>query len=236
MPYVDGALEKKVPGSTGAPVDADRSSSFAGPAAPARPAFDLVVLAASFGGIDALTTVLGGLPADFAAPVLVVQHRSAASPCRLAEVLGHGSALVVRLATHGDRPRAGLALVAPPDRHLLVQPDGSLALHDAPKVNFVRPAADPLLESAAAHGGRVLAAVLTGRGRDGAAGSLAVRRAGGAVLVQEPATCVAPGMPEAALRVGAPSLVLPPEAIARALVALVAVPGADGPFVPVRAA
>lgn len=189
--------------------------------------FDVVAVAASLGGREALEELLAPLPADFPAPVLVVQHVDARSPSFLPELLARRTRLVVKHAEHGEPLRAATVFVAPPGRHLLVDADRRCTLSDAPPVWFARPAADPLFESAArVFGARALAVVLTGRLRDGADGSIAVRAAGGVVLAQEPASCRAPGMPSAAIRSGAAHLALPINVLGTALQALVTVPGA----------
>jgi two-component system, chemotaxis family, protein-glutamate methylesterase/glutaminase len=184
--------------------------------------FDVVVLACSAGGLDALTRVLGALPADFPAAVLAVCHLDPNRPSLLAEILASRTGLAVRQAGHGERPRPGVVHVASPDRHLRLRPDGCLVLSGGPPVHYCRPAADPLLESVAAVcGSQAVAVVLTGGGSDGAAGALAVHNAGGVVWAQDRATAHNPGMPTAADATGAVDRVLPLDAIGPALAALV---------------
>lgn len=196
------------------------------PAYFANTAYDLVVVAASAGGIPALRDVLARLPASFPAPIAIVQHLAPLYRSQLAGLLQFRSRLAVKFADHGDRLRAGTACFAPPDRHLAVTPERRLALGESERVNFTRPAADPLFQSASeVFGDRVLAVVLTGTGRDGAEGALSVHRRGGTVLVQDPKTAVASGMPEAAIKAGAADIVLPIESISQALVALTMVQG-----------
>lgn len=186
--------------------------------------YAVVALAASAGGIPALETLLGELPAAFPVPVLLVQHLDPRRQTVLAEVLDRGTRLAVKLAEDGERPRAGLVHVAPPGRHLTVAADGSLALSDAAPVHFVRPSADVLFESLArTHGSRVLACVLTGTGQDGADGIAAVRGHGGTVIVQDPQTAQFSGMPLAALAACPDALVLPVERIGAAMCGLVEV-------------
>lgn len=109
----------------------------------------VVAIGASLGGIAALRRVLGGLPADFPAAVLVVQHADPRAPSRLAGALAAATPLQVRAAAEGERMREGVVYVAPPDRHLRVDAAGALRLTDEPLVNFVRPAADVLFASLA---------------------------------------------------------------------------------------
>lgn len=190
----------------------------------------MVVVAASLGGREVLEQLLAPLPADFPAPVLVVQHVGDRAS-HLPELLALRTQRPVRHAVTGERPRAGVVYVAPPGRHLAVDANGRCALREGHRVSFARPAADVLFRSAAAaFGARTLGVVLTGRLSDGAAGAEAIRQAGGVVLVQEPATCRAPDMPLAALRRGAAHLALPPAVLASALVGLVAVPGVPALF------
>jgi two-component system chemotaxis response regulator CheB len=192
------------------------------PGAPATAPPFVVVVAASMGGVAALGQLLGLLPADFPAAVLVVQHLSPDHPSRLAAVLRGRTALRVQEAAGGEAMQAGTVYLAPPARHLLVGADGTLSLSDGPPVHFSRPSADVLFESAAAaFGERVVAVVLTGRDSDGSRGAAEVRRLGGSVVAQDPETAAVPSMPANAIRTGAVERVLPLAAIAPALLQLV---------------
>jgi two-component system chemotaxis response regulator CheB len=118
----------------------------------------------------------------------------------------------------GDRLERGTAYVAPPNRHLLVNPDGTLPLSQSELVHFVRPSADLLFESAAAsYRERAIAVVLSGSGRDGAMGVKAIKKTGGTVIVQDERTSEFFGMPEAAQQTGMADFVLPLHEIAPAL-------------------
>ena len=180
-----------------------------------------VVVAASAGGLAALVGALGSLPPSFGAAVVVVQHLDPRRRSMLAAVLARRLRLPVRMAQDGDRVRPGLVLVAPPDRHIRLRPDGTVELSREAPVNFVRPSADPLFESAAASfGPRVVAVVLSGTGSDASAGVRAVHERGGTVLVQDPASAAFAGMPAAAESTGVADAVLPLGAIGPALVGL----------------
>ena len=164
-----------------------------------RPGHDVVVVGTSLGGLEVLRALVGGLPADLAAAVLVVQHTSAASPGTLGEILDAHGPLPARLAEDGEPVEPGRVYVAPPDRHLIVTP-GAVRLSDGVRENRVRPAVDPLFRSAAvAYRSRVVGVVLTGALDDGAAGLRAVERCGGIALVQDPAEAAYPDMPRHAL-------------------------------------
>lgn len=181
----------------------------------------VVALVASAGGLAALSSVLGALPASFAAAVLVLQHLEPGRQSLLTHILGGRTALRVREAAGGEPLCAGTVYVAPSGHHLRVSPGRTLELTDAPPVNFSRPSADVLLESLAGCGAPTVAVVLTGRGTDGAAGSLAVRGAGGTVLASDRGSSEYFGMPDAAEQAGAVSEVLPQDQIAPRLLALV---------------
>ena len=204
--------------------------------APAPPSsrdlpFGVVAMAASLGGLAVLGRVLGGLPADFPLPVLVAQHLAEGAPRRTAEVLARRARLSVRWAAESEPLRGGTVYLAPPGRHLRLRADGACALCDGPPVQHARPAADPLFASVAeTYGERAVGVVLTGKGEDAARGAGAIRRAGGVVIVQDPATCLAAAMPRAVLATGGADFVLPPEHVTRALVSLVMVPGAPALF------
>jgi two-component system, chemotaxis family, protein-glutamate methylesterase/glutaminase len=192
--------------------DSDHFAAVSEPAAP-----EVVALAASMGGIAAFTQILSELPADFPAPVLLLQHLSE-GPCLLPDLLSRRTRLTVTAAREGQALTPGRIYVAPPGLHLLVRPDKTLTLSDAERVCFVRPSADRLFESvAAAFGDRSAAVVLTGKGRDGANGIRAVHKAGGLTIAQSPQTCQALDMPAAAIETGCVDMVLPLHRIAAVL-------------------
>jgi two-component system chemotaxis response regulator CheB len=177
--------------------------------------YGLVTIGASWGGLNALQRVLGALPGDFAAPVVVAQHRSArADDTLLATLLGQRSELEIRDADDKDELRPGLALIAPPDYHTLVD-RGVIALSCDEPVAFSRPSIDVLFESAAdAYGSSVIGVVLTGSNADGSQGLAAIQRRGGLAVVQDPETAERPEMPQAALDAVPAARVLPLEQIA----------------------
>lgn len=180
--------------------------------------FDIVAVAASAGGVQALSTFVGALPADFPVPVLVVQHLDPRHETTIAVILDRRSVLRVKLAAHGERAERGTVYFAPPDHHLLVDENGGLSLSDSAKEHFVRPAADVLFESvASAYGPRAIACVLTGTGRDGGTGAHVVRSRGGTVIVEDPETAEFAGMPNAVLAEGEVDMVLPLHEIPTAL-------------------
>jgi two-component system chemotaxis response regulator CheB len=181
----------------------------------------LVALAASTGGLRALRTIVAGLPADFPAPVLVVQHRSSGTPEVLSDLLRARASLPVRTASCGSL-QPGIT-VLPAGTTADLHPDGRLSLRSC---ETGRTADELLTAAASAFGPGVLAVVLTGRLADGAAGVRAVRRSGGRVLVQDPEDAEAPGMPSAALATGCVEHALPLQLVAPALVAYVMAPGA----------
>ena len=191
----------------------------------------IIAIAASLGGMRVIETVLAALPRELPTPVVVVQHLSEQQPSALVEILARKATMPMQWLEHGAPLDAGVVHVAPPGHHVLVNERRRAVLLDTPRINHSRPAADPLFTSAAAsYGSAAIAVVLTGRLFDGAAGALAVRRAGGVVIAQDPGSCAAPGMPEAAIASGAVHFVLPPTAIARALITLTMVPGALAMF------
>jgi len=184
--------------------------------------YGIVAIAASAGGITALGRVLGGLPADFPVPVVIVQHLDPRHKTIIAEVLGRRAKMPVRLAQEGVKAGPGNIYIAPPNRHLLVGAEGVLTLSSSELVHFVRPSADLLFESVAgAYGPRAVACVLTGTGSDGAMGASAVRSRGGTVIAEDPALAEFRGMPEAVVAAGAVDFVLPLDEIASVIRGLV---------------
>jgi two-component system chemotaxis response regulator CheB len=207
------------------------------PAFPVKPAvsparrFDIVVIAASAGGPKTLRDIFQLLPANFPAPVVVVQHLAASPPSSLVEFLGRDCALPVQWVDRPEQLQGGCVYLAPPDRHLAIRAGNICETYRGPRVNFAIPAADPLFTSAATEfGSRTLGVVLTGRLRDAAAGARAIRDAGGVVVAQEPTTCVADGMPTATIEQGSACFILSPRGIASAIITLVMVAESPGIF------
>ncbi|HET7502961.1 MAG TPA: chemotaxis response regulator protein-glutamate methylesterase [Kofleriaceae bacterium] len=164
----------------------------------------LCVIAISTGGPAALSEVVPALAPELRLAVVVVQHMPAGFTGPFAERLDALSRVEVREAQTGDRPLPGSVLIAPGDRHLEFDERGAVTLTDGPLVNGCRPAADVTMISAArVYGRRALAVVMTGMGKDGAAGALAIKRADGKTLAQDQATSVIYGMPRAAIDAGA---------------------------------
>lgn len=189
---------------------------------PAAPSHPLVVIGASFGGVEALITLVTGLPRDFLAYVAVVQHIGF-QPSVLPELLSRAGSLKAVLPRSGERLRLGQICVAPPDQHLLVTP-GSVRLSRGTRENPTRPATDPLFRTAALHWGRkAIGVVLAGELDDGTAGLAAIKLCGGCTVVQRAPGREAPARPgataaarwPAAARNGRPPREAPPEALLR---------------------
>jgi two-component system chemotaxis response regulator CheB len=188
----------------------------------ANGAFDIIALAASAGGLKALSQVLTALPSDFPASIVVVQHLDPRHRSLMADILSRRTALQVKQAEEGNRLTAGTAYIAPPNRHLLVNPDSTLSLSQSELVHFVRPSADLLFESvAASYKDRAIAVVLSGTGSDGSMGVRAIKKMGGTVIVQDEKTAEFFGMPGAAVQTGCVDFILPLDEIPSALVTLV---------------
>ncbi len=194
------------------------------PAVSAERPFGIVAIAASAGGVTALGRVLGGLPAGFAVPVVVVQHLDRRHKTIIASVLERRAQMPVSLAEDREHAQPGRIYVAPPDYHLLVGTGGTLTLTSSELVHFVRPSADLLFESVAAtYGPQAIACVLTGSGSDGAMGVSAIKSRGGTVIVEDPDLAEFKGMPQAAVAAGAADFILPLDEIATVICGLVKV-------------
>jgi two-component system chemotaxis response regulator CheB len=185
-------------------------------------AFDVIAVAASAGGLRALKQILAALPAGFPAALVVVQHLDPRHRSLMAEILSRSTPLRVQQATEGDRIEPSTVYIAPPNKHLLVNPDGTLSMSMFKLVHFVRPSADLLFESvAASYKDRAIAVVLTGTGSDGSFGVEAIKKMGGTVIAQDEDTSEFFGMPGAAIRSGNVDFVLPLADMPSALVTLV---------------
>jgi two-component system, chemotaxis family, protein-glutamate methylesterase/glutaminase len=186
----------------------------------------VIAIGASTGGPGAIVEVLRALPAPCPVPILLVLHIGEPFGSAFAEWLNHQSAHRVAYARDGEvlSGREGWVLMAPPDRHLIVR-GGRTALSTGEERHSCRPSVDVLFESVARdYGASAIAVLLTGMGRDGAAGLLEIRRAGGATIAQDEATSVVYGMPREAVLLGAAEQVLALADIGPALAAVAATP------------
>jgi len=166
-------------------------------------------MGASAGGVGALMRVLEALPADFPLPLAMVLHLRPDAGNFLADILNRRSPVQVRQAEEKEHMRPGVAYLAPPNYHLLIEEDRSLALNVDERVNFARPAVDMLFDTAAyAFGRELVGVILTGANGDGAQGSKRIKANGGMLLVQDPLEAEASAMPEAALAATTPDRVL----------------------------
>ncbi|HDR73208.1 MAG TPA: chemotaxis protein CheB [Methanoculleus sp.] len=186
------------------------------------PAFDIIALAASAGGLTALGEILALLPPEFPAAVVVVQHLDPRHRSLMSEILARRTRLAVKQAEAGEPLHAGTVYIAPPDYHMLVNSDRTISLTQSELVHFVRPSADLLFESVAgSYRDRSIAVVLTGTGSDGSMGVQAVKNRGGTVIAQDESTSEFFGMPQAAIQTGSVDFILGLDEIASALVTLV---------------
>jgi two-component system chemotaxis response regulator CheB len=191
----------------------------------------VIVLACSAGGFDALTGVLGPLPAGLPAAVIVLRHIAPGHRSLLAPLLARRCRLPVRDAKHGERLVDGRVYVVPPGKHMLVTPAAAVVLIDSDGPPPYRPSADLLLATlAVGMGSRTIAVVLSGGGSDAATGALAVHLLDGIVIAADRATSLHFAMPSAAIaRDDAVDLVLPVDAIPAALLSLLgSAPGPAG--------
>lgn len=182
---------------------------------------DIIVIGASAGGLDPLSSIIKRLPTDINASVFIVKHVSAEAPEDiLVQCLLRITRLPVRIVRHEEQIEKGTIYVAPPGRHTLVN-DGIVISAKGPRENGMRPSVDALFRSAAAtHGSRVVAVILSGLLYDGSVGCDAVRRAGGVCIVQDPADAMYPDMPANAIEAVPPDYILPSSEIGDLLVEL----------------
>ncbi len=159
----------------------------------------VVAIGLSADGLHAIRTVLGGLPAGFHAPILVVLHRAPQAVPRLAQVIGRACALPVKEAAPFDVLERGHVYIAPPDAHLVVD-GGHLQLEHTERVAYARPSIDVLFKSVAnTYGPRAVGVIMSGAGSDGARGLQAIRAGGGATIVQDPEDARFARLPKAAI-------------------------------------
>lgn len=181
-----------------------------------------VAIGASAGGVEALRHLVAELPSDFPAAVVVVLHLPPRGTSVLPQILARAGALPAVQATDGMPLEGGAVYVAPPDYHLHVD-SGLLRLDHGPRANGHRPAVDTLFRSvASAYGAHVAGVVLSGVLDDGTAGLMAIKKAGGVTLAQDPAEALYAMMPQSAIEIVAPHHVATAAALGRTLASLVA--------------
>ena len=163
--------------------------------------YEAIVIGASAGGLNALQEILAPLPADFALPLLVVQHRLPAPDDFLAFSLNESCQLTVKEADEKEPIKPGFVYVAPANYHLLIERDRTLSLSVDAKVCYSRPSIDVLFETAAeVYRSGLVGIVLTGASDDGTAGMKEIKGKGGLTIAQDPATAEYAVMPRSAIR------------------------------------
>jgi len=182
--------------------------------------FDITVIGASWGGLQAMETILGSLPKNLAIAIAVAQHRHKDSEGELVNCLQRCSLLPVVEVIDKQAIAPGQIYLAPADYHLLVEP-GHFALSTEAPVSYARPSIDVLFESTAdAYGERAIGVILTGSSHDGSQGLAKVKAYGGLAIVQDPTTAVSRIMPDAAIAAVVSATILPLPEIAPFLVNL----------------
>ncbi|MCK5820649.1 MAG: chemotaxis protein CheB [Bacteroidales bacterium] len=171
--------------------------------------YGAVVIGTSAGGLDALSEVLPNLRKEFPIPIIVVLHISPSSDSYLTEYLNNMCELLVKEATEKEVLEPGVVYFAPPDYHLLIEEDGSLSLSNCEKINYSRPSIDVLFETASwSFGEKLIGIVMTGANWDGSAGLKTIKENGGFAICENPQTAAVPRMPESAIDLAKPDLVL----------------------------
>jgi two-component system chemotaxis response regulator CheB len=189
---------------------------------------DIVVIGASAGGVQALQQLISCLPGELPAAVFVVIHFPVDGKSMLPRLLARAGRLPADFARSGEPIETGRIYVAPPNHHLTLS-RGHVIVEWGPRINYFRPAIDPLFRSAArAYGPRVIGVLLSGLLRDGSAGLLAIQRAGGLAVIQDPYDALFPEMPANALAILDAPIVQPLSGMAPALLSLIhSPPGRD---------
>ena len=161
---------------------------------------ELIVIGGSSGSLDAIFNIFSLLDNGFTIPIIIITHRNSNIDTNLVKVLSTKTYLLVKEADEKDILKQGTIYLAPPDYHLLIEKDKSLSLDNSEKVQFSRPSIDVTFQSAAdIFKDKLLGIILSGANSDGAAGVAAIKKNGGLVIVQDPASAQIPYMPQQAI-------------------------------------
>lgn len=180
--------------------------------------YEAVVIGSSAGGLNALKTLFRGLDRNFKLPVIMVQHISPDSENYMVHILNDLKKIPVKEADEKERPVPGTAYMAPPNYHLLIEPDRTFTLTVDERVNYARPSIDVLFETAAeAYKDTLIGIILTGANNDGSRGLKKIRDFGGLTIVQDPETAEVDSMPRAAVQTAHPHHTIALEEIAALL-------------------
>lgn len=179
---------------------------------------NVIVIGASTGGPNALAMVLSKLPKNFSVPIVIVQHVDSQFVQGLVDWLTSQTSLTVSLAVHGDKLKSGVVYIAGTDQHIIINKSGVIEYQEEPSHYIHKPSVNVLFESVALNWkGQAVAVLLTGMGKDGAAGLLAMRDQGFSTIAQDEQSCAVYGMPKTAVELDAAQAVLPLADIGMAL-------------------
>ena len=182
----------------------------------------MIVIGASIGGPKALEKVLSEIPSNINMPILIVQHMFKEMTGKFAERLDSLVKVKVKEAEDGEDIKAGVVYIAKGDFHMLLNFSGKITLEHGETINGVRPAVDELFVSAAKiYKEKLLSVVLTGMGKDGAIGTVEVKKQGGYCISEAEETCFIYGMPKACKETGVIDAVLPIDLVSKAIVTFI---------------
>ncbi len=180
-----------------------------------------IVIGASYGGMEAIRSILAALPADFNIPVSIVLHIGNNNINVYLSMLNNNTGLTVKEAEEKEVIKPGIVYFAPPNYHLQMEHNFSFSLSTDEKINFSRPSIDVLFETAAwVYNNELLGVLLTGSNSDGAEGLKVIKEYGGITIVENPETAFAKTMPASAIKKKKPSFILDLEQIAEKIVEL----------------
>jgi two-component system chemotaxis response regulator CheB len=182
---------------------------------PHKKRYEAIVIGSSAGGLNALKTIFRGLSKRFNIPLIIVQHISPDAENYLIQILHDLRKLKVKEADEKERPVPGVAYLAPPNYHLLLEADRTFTLTIDERVNYARPSIDVLFETAAeAYKDKLIGIILTGANNDGSLGLKKIKDFGGLTIVQDPETAEVESMPRAAIQTAVVDHIVPLDEIA----------------------